>query len=78
MIKFILIKLLSIFGNIVVGMGMLGFNLLALIIYRDREDYILGDWSIYLVCLSFGFTAFLIGRGVEYEYKKDEERALKS
>ena len=73
MIKFIINKFLDIFVNLLVGIFMIGLNLLAITIYRDREDYILGDWSIYLVWLSFGFTAFLIGRGVEYEYKKESE-----
>lgn len=51
---------------ILTGVFAILLNLLSVHIYMNKNDFLLGNWSIYIMSIVFAITAYLIGKGVMY------------
>lgn len=63
-IKIVLSMSINFAVCILIGAFVILLNLLAVHIYMNKSDFLLGNWSIYILSVVFVITAYLIGKGI--------------
>ncbi|MGD6876884.1 hypothetical protein [Bacillus infantis] len=74
-LKLFINKLSDFVLNVSIGLFVAALNFLSLHIYLNKDDYILGEWSLYLLIFVSLYVLSLIGKGLKEETKKQLTRS---